>query len=232
MIGVEELFGRDYVVQEERTVEDDGNGPFVFWFRFRQDETGLYAADIAANIPPILGRARNAPMPAGMPSQRSTLEERFATHPHRDAVLAAWDALNEKMALVRSLRGRVDGLAPEEGPLEGEITQLVYPLRRGAHWTIRPDPFFEATVEDLQRIRTPVASFWAWRVRIDNAFMRPNDEVLVWWSRVGPVATYIRLEGLVTDSDGNVLGRLIGTEKEFVTDFERGENVESGVRSD
>jgi hypothetical protein len=230
IIGIEKLFGRDYVVQEERTVRDSGGGPFVLWFRYRQDETGLYGADVAANIPPVLGRvdagqASDASWLAmfGLLGQRSTLEEDFAAHPDRDALLRAWDAMAEKMEFVWRLRGRLVAAIGEDGPLDGEITSLAYPVHRGAHWTIRQDPRFEATVEGLQRVQTPAGTFWAWRIRIDLPMMGPNDEVLLWWGHVGMLGSWARLEGLATDSDGNVIGRFIGRTREVLTDFEDSE---------
>jgi hypothetical protein len=107
----------------------------------------------------------------------------------------------EKMELVSSLRGRVVAAVGSDGPPEGEITRLAYPLRQGSHWTIRSEPFLaEATVEGMQRVRTPAGSFWAWRIRIERPVMGPNDEVLVWWGRVGMVAIRARFEGVFSAS--------------------------------
>lgn len=230
IIGIERLFERDYVVQEERETADEGSAPSLSWWRYRQDETGLYEADVAGNIPPNLegGTASWAGargrVDHRLPDEWSAraVAEHFAAHPQRDAILAAWERMTPKLTLVEMVCGRLIASGAADGPLEGEITRLAYPLRKGDRWKIRAEPSFEAAVEGVDRVRTPAGTFPAWRIRIENEFLTPEDRVVMWWGQVGMVGWWVRVGGVVTDASGNEIGRLVGKERQTLRSFERG----------
>jgi hypothetical protein len=223
MIGFEELFGRSYAVQEDRALPEDET--IDLWFRYRQDDTGLYAADVAANVPPNLNRGESpqhlvARSASGTIKSASTLEARFASHPHRASILQAREDLRGKMELLRSLAGNAV-IADAADREDEEITRLAYPLRVGSRWTIRSKPFVVAAgVDGVDRVETPGGSYSAWRVRIEGDFMGPDDEVLVWWGSIGIVATRLRVEGIATNETGEPIGRFVGTQEEVLVEFD------------
>ena len=53
IIGVEERFGREYIVEECRIYDSELTDTLVTWVRFRQDRTGLYEAMIPIIEPPM-----------------------------------------------------------------------------------------------------------------------------------------------------------------------------------
>jgi hypothetical protein len=55
LTGTEQRFGRNYVIEHEVMVSDSMTDTVQTWMRYRQDETGLYSADVPVNEPPAVG---------------------------------------------------------------------------------------------------------------------------------------------------------------------------------
>jgi hypothetical protein len=114
----------------------------------------------------------------------------------------------KRAALDEILRGRA--LLTTEQALGGDLTRLVYPLRQGAHWTIRTDPTFTAVVEGTDALDLTAGRFQGHRIRIEApGLFGSNDRVFTWYDRHGALQLVAHLEGQLTDAAGNVLGKVI-----------------------
>ena len=224
LIGTEVLFDRPYVVMEETWTQ---NNPFTgeprtgsYWIRYRQDASGLYEADVAATTPPTLDTRNEATTtPSAGTSAMSRMLALSASlassipEEQRSAFQAAWDKVHARAELVRSVFRKSSptsnlGNLPN-GLLPGEITRLRYPLRPGSKWEIRPDPLFSSEVEAIEHLSLPAGPFPAYRIRIDNEALGPADVVHLWMGRSGQLAVRFHFEAEATDSQGNVIGRVI-----------------------
>ncbi len=110
--------------------------------------------------------------------------------------------------------------SPPGGPLSEEITRLRYPLRPGASWTVREDPFFGSTVEAMEVVKLPPGRFPAARIRMKSEFYGPNDRVRLWFGRSGELGHQYHLEASATDYMGNVIGTILFDETEMLTDID------------
>jgi len=212
IVGQETIGGRAYAVQEHRPLPP-GSG-VTQWFRYRQDDSGLYSADVAGNTPPA-----GAPSPPE--AAASLARPALPTGPHADAWREAWRELERKRAALRDLPG---DLAPARSTAgEGEITSLAYPLEAGAEWVIRSVPFrVAATVEGWDRLVTPTGLLSGWRIRILNSQLGPEDDALAWWGPQGQLGHWYRLRAEATDTQGILLGVIELTEAEQLVEFTRG----------
>ena len=64
LTGVEVVGGVTYIIEEERTTKEDVPETGYKWWRFRQDDMGLYRAVIASDTPPaqsLAGQLQNVP---------------------------------------------------------------------------------------------------------------------------------------------------------------------------
>jgi len=217
LVGTETISGRTYVVEAdstEETTSTENLGSFLTWIRYRQDASGLYEADVAISTPPALA-ARVQPFPA-------RLSERLPEG-QREAFAAAWDRVQQRAAALRAphrgalsagnAAGRPGGVGAEE------ITRLSYPLRPGAEWVIRGDPFFGSVVEANENFEAPAGRFPSSRIRTVADFLGPNDLVHVWFSRSGMLALRYHLESFATDVDGNIIGTASFDYDETLRDF-------------
>ncbi len=216
LIGTETLFGRSYVVEKETTAQTGGSmgdQPWitVLWIRNRQDATGLYEADVAASVPPKLRDGTSsirplaarehavgrlpAPIPTNIPESQ------------RGAWVATWQRVQVRAEAVRSMVRGLTLNGREGGLQDNEITRLLYPMRPGISWAIRPDPLFTATVEAVEMLDLPAGRFPAYRLGIHFDDLDPEEFVHVWYGRSGQLAAQYHLLGVVTDIDGNVIGK-------------------------
>src|SRR5436309_5533538 len=225
IIGTETIAGRTYVVERSVTDEDDPSGPFNSWIRYRQDAAGLYEADLDISQPPVLDSGASAgPINAALPEARdlpASFAERMSAN-QLDAYQAAWDVLQKRIVAIRSIHALASGdgaSAVRGGVLPGELTKLGYPLRPGATWVIRDDPFFGSIVEANGTLEVPGGRFPSSRIQIPNEFMGPNDVVRVWFSRSGQLAFRYHLESVATDVDGNPIGTVSADYDETLRDF-------------
>jgi hypothetical protein len=221
LIGTEAVSERSYVVMEEATVESnlspEETQPIVNWIRYRQDVTGLYEADIASSIPPVLeatqpgGVVSSAVQEASGPVTGDVAERLTRSVPaeQASAFASALERVRQKVELIRYARAALTPGGHGGGLLPGEITRLRYPLRPGASWTIRPDPLFSAFVEGVDALTLPAGNFASYRMRINSEFFGPRDEVHVWVGRSGQLAFRYHVESVATDIDGNEIGEAV-----------------------
>ncbi len=226
--GVEELFGREYVV-EKRTIDiGTAQGPSLSWIRNRQDKTGLYEADYPITVPPAGWNPEGAEATASV-SWRAAIDRIcLPGHPGVDernmkAFIEARERLLAKMEAVERLRattqlsvraGRKDG-----GVLEDEITRLAYPLRPGQEWVIRDDPFFGAMVTEREKVEAPAGTFSCFRIKISSAMFGNDDTVYQWFGKEGLIGMFAHLESEMVDPSGISLGHLISEEEYFLSAF-------------
>jgi len=229
LVCIEELAGRSYVV--ERRVETSGISRSTFWVLHRQDESGLYEADVALSQPPACEAAgTRRVLPAGAGTGRADEEAWTAVSAgltdsgQRAAYRAAWERIQARLAAIRRAPGTGFARAsrPEEprgGVLPGEITRLEYPLYPGAAWEIRPDPRFASTVESAEALDLAIGSLPSWRIRIESELFGSSDRVHLWYGRSGFLALAAHFEGEATDEKGNRIGRLIAEESDRLVEL-------------
>jgi hypothetical protein len=219
LVGTEERFGREYVVQLE-TYREEGQDLFQNRFLYRQDPSGLYNADPEPVAGPglalSLGSERMVSAATAAASDAAASGRAF-----RQALVR----LVEKHNLVREMasRGRASftGLAKSSsGPLEGEIALLQYPLRSLRSWHVREDPLVVNSVESRDALELPAGRFNAWRIRIDwPGVFGPNDRAHVWYGRSGLLELIAHFEGDVVDENGNILGRVVSDEVQVLSNL-------------
>jgi len=219
----EELFGRTYVVESWTIVQDFPLPDVVHnWVRYRQDQSGLYEADVALNDPPGSAKATVAADGAREPevwtaADLNAFGAAAAAHPEsfRRALV---EIERRRLQLRGALRGeRV--AAPPGGVLSDEITRLRYPLHPGEVFPIRVG-LLDAHVEALEQLVTPAGTFPAWRFRLVWGFPDFEDTILTWYSRCGYLKLYFQGETTVTAPDGTVLGTMKFEEVEVLDDLD------------
>lgn len=229
LVGKEDLFGREYVVEERLLREDIRTDTITWWARYRQDRSGLYLADVALVQPPQLtsGPAQ-ARIKLKNDSKRRWNSAWASISPkidgeRRPAFLRAWRRLQRRWETLQGLfaegheisnrPGRPGGVLPDE------ITRLEYPLHPGAQWIIRDDPFFGSVVEGMEVLDLAPGRMAGFRIRVISDFFGPNDVVLLWYGRDGFLGLFAHLESEATDVDGNPLGLLVFEESHFLEEF-------------
>ena len=216
VVGTEERFGREYKVVEVVIREHGpfGDDEFTQWFRRRQDHGGLYGADVSVVEPPAgSSAAALAAVARKVAWQPAGIEEA-----RRPAFARAWRELLDRREMVTRMlaEATVPAGRTTASAAENEFTILDYPLYRGASWQIRTEPNFTAYVERIELVPTELGRVLAWRIRVDNDALGPDDIVHVWYGPVGFVAQAYHLETDATDEDGNVIGKLIGEDELFL----------------
>ena len=212
LTGTETLFGRTYTVQTETLVET-GEGvdptPLTTYTRYRQDATGLYEAEADPSTPPAAVLTTSAASWSGAASRASSrpLPASLRARLPVDQVGSyerAWALLQERAAKVRQVAIAVGNRA--DGPLSDEATRLDYPLHPGAEWTILTAPVFTSAVEGVDNLDLAAGRFHAYRIRIDNEFLREGDIVHLWMGRSGQLQFEYHLVVDALDENGNVIG--------------------------
>ncbi|HLQ67183.1 MAG TPA: hypothetical protein VK123_08140 [Candidatus Limnocylindrales bacterium] len=223
LTGTETLLGRSYTLLTEAHVESGSFGgdpnPFTYWIRYRQDQSGLYEADVDVTQPPAAASTDAARVQAGARESRRPLPAEWRARLPVEQVAAyerAWNSIQDKSAAVREMLGARSSALRPAGLLDGEITRLTYPMRPGAEWTIRPEPFFGATVEGVDNLDLPAGRFPAYRIRIEGEAFGSDDIVHFWFGRSGQLQVKYHLESVMTDVDGNEIGRLVDDYNEAV----------------
>jgi hypothetical protein len=235
LIGTETLFGRTYFVQEETARPSGGlvghaASAVSTWTRFREDRAGRFEADVAGSTPPTLddasgrvGRSRVDTADPGNARSLPASQIRRMTITQRNAFAAAWDRLQERESLIRTLlrkySGADAGRGRRRGPLAGEIVRLRYPLHSGTTWVIRSDPLFSSTVEKHDVLTLPAGRFPSYDISVDSDQIGAGEFVRLWFGRSGQLAFRFRLVALATDSDGNAIGTIVDDHDEVLHDF-------------
>lgn len=208
--------GREYLVEEERWHDASGDGGSS-WVRYRQDDAGLYEADVCLCDPPVcidepqvVERLRAA-RPAD-PDERvwAAISSRLSTERERAAFRTAWERTRERLRVVRTLARQAPPTQAPAASDQPELIRLRYPLYPGQSWLIRDEPgfTFAAEVEALDLLHLPAGRAPAYRVRITPPFGGEID-VLTWWSTCGFLKFSMHDEGVVIDESGNPIGRFI-----------------------
>jgi len=219
IIGAETLFGRDYVVEEERSQPPSGPST-VQWYRFRQDPSGLYLADVSPLQPPALPGAAPGAMssrwstPATLESAGAGNIDRVVSNPgQRAAFRLAWGEIARRMDAARTPALASAHAGRTGGPTEHEIQVLRYPLRPGAHWVTRSAPsLISETVEGIDLLRLAAGRFLGFRLREDADFFGPRDRVRQWYGRVGFLELIAHFQATATDDNGDSIGVAIGNQ--------------------
>jgi hypothetical protein len=233
--GTEELFGREYVLEEESGVQRSplGGGPttWTYWYRYRQDGSGLYEADVSLVDPPgvhpVTGRVHGGLKPG------ITLTLGRVPEGHRGAFQAALQRLEARRARLRAALGLA--ARGSGGALDHELTRLRYPLHPGTAWEIRVDPdlVIHARVERHEVLELPAGRFPAWRIRIRWELGDPDDTILVWYGSSGYLQSFVHIRSEATDADGTPIGVVVSDETDVLTSLQlAGPPVRRGPRTD
>jgi hypothetical protein len=226
LTGTEVLFGRTYVVEEQK--QWPRLSPFppsdstTYWVRYRQDRAGLYEADVPLIQPPD---ARLRAYAQAGKSERSQGVAGLADWHHLEArVLAAkgeayQPAVRELIRKVQAAHAALryarlhppKGIGgPPGGALPNELTRLKYPLHPGQEWTLRAEPIvFTSRVERHEVLRLPAGRMPGFRIRILIEGLDPSDEVFMWYGRKGFLRMRYLIKSVATDPEGNPIGTLI-----------------------
>jgi len=178
----------------------------------REDATGLYQRDL---ITTKLRSDGSAPGDARVEAVARALGAARAGAPDDPAFTAAARRLEERVAiLLDAARGRTATIA---GPDVDEITLLRYPLRLGARWDVRTQPRFSRRVAGREVQRVPAGAFVTWRIEGSGELLGPADRVRLWYAREGLVRLMTHVETDMTDTGGNVIGRLVDDMDQVLT---------------
>ena len=220
LIGTELRSDVRYVVQEERITQDVRPGEtFTNWTRYRQDRSGLYFADVAANEPPVLEPANVHFSRSGRLSPTVAMGMPHVPFPseHRTDWEMAWVQHCKRMDLARmALSSFQNATTRVSATADSEVTQLSYPLHPGSSWLVRPEFDFKWTVEGVESLTLPAGRFTAYRIRITYSGLGPTDSLLIWFGRSGRLAHHIYIVSEATDSEGHHLGTFTGDEYEVL----------------
>ena len=131
--------------------------------------------------------------------------ERTITDPaQRAAFQRAAADVAAKLAAARPVLG---GVRPRQGAAPGETMLLSYPLYAGARWLVLEEPRFGRVVVGLDRIRVPLGTFAAWKLRGTSESFGPNDRLHLWYSNLGLLRIRYHFEVDAVDNTGTVIGR-------------------------
>jgi hypothetical protein len=157
IVGEQEIGGRIYRTREERRVEAAPPDEHVIWSPMRQDRTGLFAADVdGSDPPPAASRSVETVPPAW---SVALLGSGAATRSPR-----VGQALARLLARADVARRAVRGHQVAAGPDGDELVWLLYPLRPGQSWDIRPDFPWPARVDGIEILDTPAGRVPAYRI--------------------------------------------------------------------
>lgn len=217
MVGTEERFGREYVVEEQKTwgqvsITPPGPDTITYWVRYRQDRAGLYEADVSLDQPPNGSASHSTHLDVAAADIEEPLSSRLRQQGLQltAAEAAAYDAamtrLQEKMEVVSAALSWHGHRPPGHfghrrgGVLDNELTRLKYPLRPGQSWTIREQPFlFTSRVIRHEMLRLPAGKLGGYRIQIESEAFGPHDRVFVWYGRAGLLRLSAHLETRYTD---------------------------------
>jgi hypothetical protein len=183
----------------------------------RQDATGLFEADVAAQDGPEAPTGRAVSASGLFDRGRSRLESSIIDPARRAALHVALDRLERKLALARGLVAPTGVVASTHAASPpAELVRLRYPLHVGATWVIRRDPLFISKVEALDALALAPGRFPGWRMRYDSELFGPLDLVRVWYGRAGYLAHDFQLESPWTNESGDTLGTVITRETDLL----------------
>ncbi len=211
------LGGVEYVLERDYT-GDQPIGPYGWPHYLRQDQSGLYEADVVVVIP--VSQAASTEDLAATAASRARSRWVVPTRDpaKRAALAAACDRLAQKVAQIArtvpelSWRpGTHDAGAPPE------LTRLRYPLAVGSTWVMRSSPLYTAQVEAFDVLTLRPGRLGGWRIRLENPFMRPGDSVHVWYGASGYLGLHFLAVAPVVPTPGDTLGTLLWEQTETLS---------------
>ena len=196
--------GVPYIVEEQRIFSDSDSG--ASHVRYRQNETGLYEADVCLCEPPdcsessaLLAVLGSEPIERFWEKIASTIPDPVA----RAAAKERWDRFSSKLAAARQL-----SIPLQKAAGASELTRLKYPLFPGQNWAIRNDPSFtfKAGVEVFEFVDLPVGRVPAYRVRVSPP-IDPQEvfDYVQWWGPCGFMGAREHAEFEWMDGSGQTL---------------------------
>jgi hypothetical protein len=200
LVGTETVFDREYVVEYQIIFSESAPDTFEAWFRYRQDEWGLFAADVPSTQPPA-SQGPDAPAPRQATEWfRPWLDGLPNTNRHGSPHLAP--VLSEHLRQGRLLRNLSPSvLNVHTGSPDNEVKLLAYPLDIDTRWTARAQPqITTAVVEALETIELAAGTMDAYRIRLESAALDPDDFVLWWYGPCGRLRTLTHIETIAVDS--------------------------------
>jgi hypothetical protein len=226
--GTERIDGAEYFVEGTTLTPDGRPAGRKTITLLRQDHSGLYSYE--APIGGVEGAAPGAQ--AGAAGEASAIAALEAGRPDvpsvRPVMRYALRRHARKLEAVRASLGLddLDDRAPFEAQgrpgdfRAGESRALRYPLHARAGWYNRVDPFVvRSFVEAHESLELPAGRFPAWRVRVENELLDPEDRVVVWYGRSGRLAVSIHTETLALDSETGETALITVDELDVLTDI-------------
>jgi hypothetical protein len=212
LTGMAQHEGTSYFIEEQvhQSIPDDGNGPYESWIRIRQDREGLFFLDTLLSNPPAPESGTTPSLSWGTPISLTALRQRGQVNP-------ALERLAGRLDYVRNAArgfGRDGSIAPSGL----ELTELVYPLRVGENWSIRPDFPWPARVDRVEAINTPAGRITAYRLETNpgGTTVHEGEWVRLWWSHDGFVGYSVHLVDAETDSNGEPTGVLYVADESMI----------------
>ena len=226
IVGKESRFAREYHLLAESLVERIGGDADIdtsyLWLRVRQSPRGLFEADVPLNEPPL---TVSAVTPRSRDSgATNTAWDHISTRlggAHVAAFRDTWERIQARRRMSMRLAS-ITQLAADDWAAAKDLTRLSYPVRVGTQWTIRSAPVFATTVEAVESLDLPGGEQEAYRLRITSEVFGANDWVLLWYGKDGFLGHSFHLEGVVIDSFGDPIGRLLWDEELHLQSFTTG----------
>ena len=230
IVGIEELFDREYILEKQEIEESSRNDIVTYWYRYRQDRAGLYEADVAVNDPPVEDYYRIGPSHDNLDPDCARWTELWQQLADKmkfidsDMVERARIVHFNKISVINELLGRNANEAlltsgPPGGILPDEIQRLKYPLHPRQEWIIRDAPLFYSVVESHEVLDLPAGMMSGFKIRIYNEFLDDDDIVYFWYGRRGFLGMDVHLETEMFDSEGNSYGTVISDEDLFLDSY-------------
>jgi hypothetical protein len=207
LTGTEELFGRDYIVEEQVSLSDDGSGPDTnrYWYRYRQDKAGLYEADYAITYPPGTDMPATASGWEGLWQRAAAGLESGDPGTAATARMAHFRKLEAVMALLGRGAGRQALAGPPGDLMPDELLRLQYPLHTGQEWVVRDAPYFASVAERHEVLDLPAGMMNGWRIAMISELFGEGDAVYFWYGRSGFLGMSVHLESETMGLDGSMV---------------------------
>jgi hypothetical protein len=204
-----------YVIEEQihHEVPEGHYGPSTFWSRMRQNAAGLFFLDTLLTSPPGVenGNAELAPGPS-VSVDLASVPSGVRTNP-------ALVRLAHRLELMRKAV-RVPGRMDANNPTGVELTELLYPLKVGQNWSIRPDIPWPARVAGVEVLDTPAGRITSYRIDLDpfGTTIHEGEWVREWWSRRGWLGYSLHFLEEETDTDGQPTGRIFTADESMIVE--------------
>jgi hypothetical protein len=203
ILGTQQLSGLTYFVREEMREErtEPPGEPYTAWTYVRQDRDGFFAADVYG--PPTLDGARALVAPA---PERPLDFSSLRSHGFSEEAIARFGArISELRAAVR---GRHAERYADSKASSGELTWLLYPLRIGTEWNIRPDFLWPAWVSRVETLPTEAGPLVAYRIDTEpfGIPLLDGEYVRLYYGRAGYLGYSIHSSAEATDGNGEPTG--------------------------